>query len=56
MRSLWPLLVVGLLPFTGLLAGCNKAPPRMKDQPTNLKSGEIEVHRPWMKKPILGAE
>ncbi len=56
MRTLRLVLLAGLLLLTGLLGGCDQQPERMKNQPDDLKSGEIEVHLPGMNKPIRGAE
>jgi hypothetical protein len=48
MRSLRPFLIAGLLLITGLLAGCNRQPPRMKGQPTDLvpKGGGFDSKLP----------
>jgi hypothetical protein len=56
MRALRPLLLSGLLLIAGLLVGCDQQPPRMKDQPTNLGSGETKVHLPGKKKSFDGAQ
>jgi hypothetical protein len=46
MRFLKTFLIAGLMLMAGCLVGCNKAPPRMKGQPTNLNSGDIKVPLP----------
>ena len=46
MRSLWPFLIASLLLMTWLSVGCNKKPPRMKNQPTNLDPGTGDFGRP----------
>jgi hypothetical protein len=56
MRFLKPLLVAGLLLMTGLLVGCSRQPPRMKNQPTNLESGETKIELPGKKKPFSAAQ
>jgi hypothetical protein len=50
MRSLRPFLIAGLLLVSGLLVGCDQQPPRMKNQPTNLNSGENKINVPGKKK------
>jgi hypothetical protein len=49
-------LIAGLLLLTGLLVGCDQQPKRMKNQPTDLQSDEVEIHLPGKKKPIRGAK
>jgi hypothetical protein len=50
MRSLRPLLIAGLLLTIGLQVGCNRPPESMKNQPTNLNSGETKINLPGKKK------
>jgi hypothetical protein len=50
MRSLRLLPITGFLLLTGLLVGCSKESPRMKNQPTNLNSGETKMTLPGKKK------
>jgi hypothetical protein len=45
MRSRWPFLIAGLMLLTGLLAGCNKEPPRMKNQPATLNQDTGATYR-----------
>ena len=52
MRRLKLFPIVSLLLAAGLLAGCNHQPQGMKNQPTNLKSGEIKINLPGKKKPF----
>jgi hypothetical protein len=56
MRFLKPFLIGGLLLAAGLLAGCGQEPPRMKNQPTNLNSGETQIELPGKKKPFNAAQ
>jgi hypothetical protein len=50
MRFLKPILISVLLLLTGLLAGCSQQPPRMKNQPTNVDSGDTPIELPGKKK------
>jgi hypothetical protein len=52
MRFIKPFLIAGLLLWTGFLAGCDNQPPRMKNQPTNLNSGEPKINLPGHSKPF----
>jgi hypothetical protein len=50
MRFLKALLIVGLLLMTGLLAGCRRESPRMKNQPAKSDSGDTKIELPGKKK------
>jgi hypothetical protein len=56
MRFLKPFLIAGLLLMTGLLAGCSRQPPRMKNQPTNTDSGELKIELKGKKKTFDAAQ
>ena len=56
MRFFKPVLIAGLLLVTGLPAGCSREPPRMKNQPTNLSSGDTRLELPGKKKPFNAAQ
>jgi hypothetical protein len=49
-----PFAIAGLLLLTGLLVGCDRPPPRMKNQPTGRDSGETRIELPGKKKPLTG--
>jgi hypothetical protein len=54
MRLLKPVLIAGLL--AALLAGCNRQPPRMKNQPANPDPGDTRIEMPGKKKPFHAAK
>jgi hypothetical protein len=56
MRFLKLFLIASLLTMAGLLAGCSREPPRMKNQPTNLDSGETQIELPGKKKSFSAAQ
>jgi hypothetical protein len=56
MRYLTSFLIAGLLLMAGLLAGCGREPPRMKNQPTNLGPGETKIELRGKKKPFDAAQ
>lgn len=51
-----PFLIAGLLLTTAFLAGCSREPPRMKNQPTNLGSGDRKIDLPGKQKSFNAAE
>jgi hypothetical protein len=55
MRALRPLVIASVL-LAGVLLGCDKPREEMKNQPTNLKSGDTKITLPNKKKEIRGAE